>query len=144
MRAQMQSNSHVLDTVWPKRSKMLSILFLAIVPIYYLESQLFFSNSHLREGNYIELLDRFESFDSHKDLPFKIFSATRWICRGKVTQTILNDWDSLIEYFSNIIEDLKLDQKFKVQVFLEIMLNQDMRQASGNEKISKHCFRSRY
>ena len=88
----------------------------------------FFSKSNIRRNDFLELCNAFGSDQLSKTNPFQKYSATRWLCRGKVASKILQNWDMLKLYFEKIVSESKLEVKFKAQVILEILKNEDFKQ----------------
>ena len=77
-----------------------------------------FSKSQLRKNDFLSLFSCFEG-SANFDTPFDKYSETRWLARGKVCRNLINNWEILKQYFSQILPNLRGDAKFKVHLILE-------------------------
>lgn len=77
-----------------------------------------FKKSDKRKKEYTALFESMESL-TQTSKPFEKYAETRWLSRGKVIKTLLNNWDVLIAYFEKIMPSLKRELKFNASVILE-------------------------
>lgn len=84
-----------------------------------------FSKSQVRKDAFMDLFARFEGSDVFRT-PFDKYSETRWLARGKVCRNLINNWDILKEYFSQILSDLRGEPKFKCMLILENLNDQNL------------------
>ena len=88
-----------------------------------------FRKSDKRKNQYNELFDKLqeESEQPITGKPFEKYAQTRWLCRAKVIKLIIDNWDTLVDYFDSILTETKLDQKFTVSLILEILRDSELK-----------------
>ena len=78
-----------------------------------------FAKSYARKNEYDSLFATMAPDDKPETSPFAKYSETRWLARGKVINGIIENWDHLIQYFTQAIPSLTGNAKFNAMVILE-------------------------
>lgn len=86
-----------------------------------------FKKSEKRKIEYMKLFTDLNEDISRSDCPFETYSQTRWLSRGSVMKKIISNWSTLLTYFESILPEMKNDQRFKVNLIIDMLRNNEFK-----------------